>query len=182
MFYFTILSVLILIYMMYAPLIILKLNYKINKKKFIIIWIKRLFSVYILFLIYVLFLNRKYTNIITLVPFETINRYFRALKNNNIEVKFFISNIIGNLLLFAPMGFFIPIIFNKKIKNIFSYMLVNLLIILSAEITQYITKTGSCDIDDVILNFLGAIIFYLLLKLKSVKKIINIIFSCDFFV
>ena len=50
-----------------------------------------------------------------------------------------------------------------------------MIIILSlfVEILQFITYRGSTDIDDIILNTIGAIIVYILMKTKIVKNILE---------
>ena len=44
---------------------------------------------------------------------------------------------------------------------------------LSVEILQFITYRGSTDIDDVILNTIGAVIVYVLMKTKFAKKLLE---------
>ena len=41
------------------------------------------------------------------------------------------------------------------------------------EILQFITYRGSADIDDVILNTIGAIIVYMLMKTKLIKNFLE---------
>ena len=84
-----------------------------------------------------------------------------------------IINLVTNLLLFAPMGFFIPILFDKEIKSIKQFGIVMILITILVEIVQFITYSGSTDIDDIILNITGATIVYMLMKTKFVKRLLN---------
>lgn len=139
--------------------------------------LKTAFFIYCLFLITVLFLCRIHKSgarNLNLIPFYTINRYFLAYKNNNINNFLFYINIIGNLLLFVPMGIFIPLLFKNKIKNFFQFFLLSFLIIVLIEIIQFITCTGTADIDDVILNQSGAFISYIITQLcKKAKKCID---------
>lgn len=140
--------------------------------------LKSIFFIYCLFLITVLFLCRIHKNEarnLNLIPFDTINRYFLAYKNNNINNFLFYINIIGNLLLFVPMGIFIPLLFKNKIKNFFQFFLLSFLIIVLVEIMQFITCTGTADIDDVILNQSGALISYIITQVSKniVKKRID---------
>lgn len=96
---------------------------------------------------------------INLTPFETIFLYLKELPYSYIAIK----NIFGNLVLFVPFGFLLPMIFHQK----FSYKsitLISLLLILFVEIMQYILKIGSFDIDDIILNLSGAICGYWLMR------------------
>ena len=66
--------------------------------------------------------------------------------------------LIGNILMFIPMGILLPLVFKKiNKKNIF---IISILITLSIEILQPIVGR-SFDIDDIIMNFIGIIIGYL---------------------
>ena len=104
---------------------------------------------------------------VNLEPFATLNRYIRALQKGYIEPEIAYLNIGANLILFAPMGFFMSVLFKLKI---ISFSIINLIIITLIELIQYITSTGSADVDDVILNLLGAIITYFLMQNKFVKE------------
>ena len=72
-------------------------------------------------------------------------------------------NLWGNIVPFAPIGFLLPLVFDK-LKSFLSLFLISLGIIVFFELFQLVTKLGSCDIDDVILNMLGVVIGYLVLK------------------
>ena len=79
--------------------------------------------------------------------------------------------LIGNMLMFIPMGIMLPLVLkNINKKNIF---VIAILIILSIEILQPIVGR-SFDIDDIIMNFIGSIIGYLavtiFIKLKETNK------------
>ena len=79
--------------------------------------------------------------------------------------------IVGNFLMFIPMGIMLPLVFkNINKKNIF---VIAILITLSIEILQPIVGR-SFDIDDIIMNFIGSIIGYLavtiFIKLKEINK------------
>ena len=105
-----------------------------------------------------------------LVPFKTINNYMNALDNRIVSSSVVINNLIGNFVLFLPMGFFLPEI-TGKCCFIRSEALI-LIMILLAEIIQLITGLGSFDVDDIILNFTGSIIGYsaFLICKKSIRK------------
>ena len=44
---------------------------------------------------------------------------------------------------------------------------------LLVEVLQFITYRGATDIDDVILNTMGAVIIYLIMKTKFAKKLLE---------
>lgn len=88
-------------------------------------------------------------------------------------------NIILNIAMFVPFGFFLPFLWEKAKKYWVTY-LAGLGFTLFIELTQFITGTGIFEADDIINNFYGAIIgfgFYqiaetvwLIWKKQSVKK------------
>ena len=67
------------------------------------------------------------------------------------------KNVIGNFILFIPMGFFTPCLFPKvRVWSIRKYVLAMAALIIGIEIFQLLFMCGQCDIDDVILNLSGA--------------------------
>ena len=159
-----------------------------EKSKIRNFWLKALFIIYCLLLITILFLNNEYRmggfqNINTfskehfetsnVIPFATIIEYIIGVISNDINAGIVIINFATNLLLFAPMGFFIPILFQSKIKNIKQFVIMIIILTLIVEILQFITYRGSTDIDDIILNTIGAVIVYLIMKTKFVKKLLK---------
>ena len=159
-----------------------------EKSKIRNFWLKALCIVCCLLLVTILFLNNEYRmggfqNINTfskehfetsnVIPFATIIEYIIGVISNDINAGIVIINFATNLLLFAPMGFFIPILFQSKIKNIKQFVIMIIILTLIVEILQFITYRGSTDIDDIILNTIGAVIVYLLMKTKFVKKLLK---------
>lgn len=151
-------------------------------------WLKILFIIYCLLLITVLFLNNEYRmyvfqniNIFSkehfemsnIIPFATIIDYISRLVSNEINAGIVIINFATNLLLFAPMGFFIPMLYSDRIKNIKQFAILMIIITLIVEVLQFITFRGSTDIDDIILNTLGAVIVYIIMKTRFVKKLLK---------
>lgn len=73
--------------------------------------------------------------------------------------------IVGNFLMFIPMGILLSLCFeNVNKKNIFKYAV---LIPLAIEVLQLVVGR-SFDIDDLVMNFLGIVIGYFIVEL--VKK------------
>ncbi|MGN1031190.1 MAG: VanZ family protein [Butyricicoccaceae bacterium] len=94
---------------------------------------------------------------VNLHPFTTIRMYL----SGRAGVWNAVRNLGGNILVFAPMGIFIPLL-RKKLAFPTTFFTA-LAISGSIELIQYKTGLGSCDIDDVILNVFGAMLFCLLL-------------------
>ena len=161
-----------------------------EKNKIRDFWLRILFIIYCILLITILFLNNEYRmydfhgiNIntfsrehfetINIIPFSTIIGYIYGLLFKDVSMSIVIINLVTNLLLFSPMGFFIPLLFKNRITNIKQFIILIIILSLFVEILQFITYRGSTDIDDIILNTMGAIIVYALMKTKLVKKILK---------
>ena len=82
-----------------------------------------------------------------------------------------IYNLAGNVLLFIPLGFFLPTIWSR-LQKWWKTLLISALLVTFVEILQALTLQGTCDVDDLILNTLGALIVYLgfCITKKSPKK------------
>ena len=101
---------------------------------------------------------------VNLVPFQTINNYIRQLDGPIHTIALY--NLLGNIVLFIPFGFFIPSIWGKC-NALWKMLLIALLVPLFIEATQYFIGR-SVDVDDVILNALAIIIGYILFLIFAV--------------
>lgn len=104
-----------------------------------------------------------------LVPFKTINGYLLAISNESMNLIIPIKNLAGNVAAFLPMGIFLPY-FIKRLNRFKSFTITMTVMILSVEIIQLVTRRGSLDIDDFILNMIGALIGYGFWKLMIDRK------------
>lgn len=95
---------------------------------------------------------------VNLVPFQTINIYIGQLGGPIHTIALY--NLLGNILLFIPFGFFFPSIW-LKCNSWAKMLLIALCIPFFIEATQYFIGR-SVDVDDVILNTLAIIIGYIL--------------------
>lgn len=96
---------------------------------------------------------------LNLTPFATIKLYINGLKSGNISLGYFFINIFGNFLMLMPLSFFVPTLI-EKINKFYKFLIFVILFAICIELLQILFLTGSCDIDDVILNVLGASISY----------------------
>lgn len=69
-----------------------------------------------------------------------------------------INEVLPNVIMLIPLGFFLPIVF-KKMRKIYNTAIIVFLTTVSVELIQYFVGR-STDIDDIILNILGGIIGY----------------------
>ena len=118
-----------------------------------------------------------FDNFSNLIPFKTIIGYIQRLINGTINSNIVFVNILGNLIAFAPTGFFIPVLFGEKIKSLIKFASLIAITVLIVEIIQFITFTGQLDVDDIIINTVGAVVIYLLMKTKMVKNILQKLFE-----
>ena len=133
------------------------------------------FGMYLALLFYFLFLNhwwhRSSIDVeMNLTPFSTIKMYIKDF--DSIMESKPILNLLGNFICLMPLSFFLKYIFKKQ-NNTFIFLITLLLCSFGIETMQYLTKTGSFDIDDIMLNTSGAILMYLILKFKSIDLIIK---------
>ncbi len=107
-----------------------------------------------------------------LIPFTEITRY-------KIGTHGFYMNVIGNILIFVPFGYFVSTYIKaKKVSHIF---LVTLITSFTVEFVQYHIGR-SFDVDDILLNVVGAIIGFLLyVGFKAIQKHLPGIFKSDLF-
>ena len=134
----------------------------VNKKEFV--FYKELFLfafiVYSLCLFYVVTVEDQNYGTNNFIPFKEITRY-------ELFSSYFIHNIVGNILLFVPFGYFVSTIL--KTKKPFAIIIISIIASLTIEITQYLIGR-TFDIDDIILNLFGCILGYLVFLLVYILE------------
>lgn len=103
---------------------------------------------------------------VNLVPFKTIRNYWHMVRQYGINGgnRIWWQNLVGNLVLFAPMGCLLPLLF-PGFRTFVRTFLFTMFVVICVEGLQLITFTGSCDVDDLILNMAGCVAGYLVYKL-----------------
>ena len=114
---------------------------------------------------------------INLVPFKTIMTFVKEF-DSMYSTSQIMLNLFGNVCAFMPMALFLPLLFKRQNK-VFQFVITLTLMILGIEFLQLITGSGRFDIDDLILNLFGAVLVYLLFKIKSVNALIHNIFLLE---
>lgn len=104
---------------------------------------------------------------VNLIPFKTIFLYITGTElikvlNPGDVINVRILNLFGNLLMFMPMGFFLPIITKKH--SFKTTLCISVIITVLIEIIQFFIGRSS-DIDDVILNSIGCCLGFLCFSL-----------------
>lgn len=122
-------------------------------------------------------LNSYLKNSFNFIPFHTIISYINKF-NSLYDTRTIMFNLFGNLIALMPMAFFLPLLFKKQNK-LKTFLMTIISIVIGIEFAQFITLSGSCDIDDLILNVLGALIMFGILNIKSVKDLVRNIFLLE---
>lgn len=142
----------------------------INKEKFVFHkdFYTLLFILYMLALYYLLLsTDNAFAYGSNLIPFKEMTRYAIGSRG-------FFYNVLGNIVLFIPFGFFVSYYIQaNKTRHI---TIIAFITSLTAELIQY--KIGRAfDVDDIILNVVGALLGFLayiglkLIKNKLPKKL-----------
>lgn len=127
-----------------------------------------LFAVYLFLLFYVLFFSEGYGRTVeersysyNLVLLQEIKRFWYYRKQVGFQAMFL--NIYGNVICFLPFGAILPVL-NKRCRNLIVITLLSFEFSLLVETVQLITKVGTFDVDDLLLNTIGGILGYLIFK------------------
>lgn len=139
-------------------------------------WIKLIFAVYLLVLVKVIIFKYPYARLYAItqtwrrdvilegletanfVPFKTVKMYIKyADKLNSFE------NLAGNIVAFVPFGILFPLLRGVK-RNFLDVFANALILVLGIEIFQLFSAFGAFDVDDIILNCLGAALGYFIYK------------------
>ncbi len=83
-----------------------------------------------------------------------------------------VRNLVGNLVLLAPLGFLLPAFF-KPVRRVEKMLGIGFLVSLGIELTQLLLKVRIFDVDDLILNTLGVLIGFSALLLLSKLSILS---------
>ena len=125
---------------------------------------KVLFVLYIFFLLYFLIfsdwygrtgVSREYQY--NLVLFKEIKRFIEYREELGAFAVF--TNLFGNILIFMPFGFFISMA--SRARGFFMTLFYSFGLSLCVEVFQLLTKVGSFDVDDLLLNTIGGVLGYI---------------------
>lgn len=144
------------------------MNYKKHKKMYrMAAWL--LFGLYLILMVYFLFFAESMgrTSVgqeyhYNLKPFKEIQRYLTYYDVIGPYTVFL--NLAGNILAFVPFGLFFPLL-SRRNRGFLKVTLISFEVSMLVELIQLITRVGSCDVDDIILNTLGGVIGYFCFKI-----------------
>lgn len=137
-----------------------------KKKNSLVTWV--CFVAYLLLLGYVLFYGSQFGREdhaeyrYNLTLFQEIGRYY-SIGVRTGSWNLFWLNVIGNICVFIPLGVFLPKLFTRC-RNLFFVIVLSLELSLVVEVVQLVTRVGSFDVDDLLLNTIGGILGYIIYK------------------
>ncbi len=138
----------------------------------ILSWI--LFALYIAVLVYFMFFSDMLGRTDTtqayehnLILFREIRRFWTYRSRFGFFSVFL--NLAGNVLVFMPFGLLLPIM-SKKLKGFFRVVLLGFILSLAVESIPLATGTGCFDVDDLLLNTIGAALGFLIYVLLSRRR------------
>ena len=142
----------------------LRITYIIKYKPKVIFYKEMIyfgFILYVLCLFYVVTFQDVSWSTSNYVPFKEMFRY-------SFGSRLFFKNVVGNMLMFMHFGFFVAYIL--KLKKVWIMSLLSLIVSLTIETIQSIIGRVF-DVDDIILNVIGAILGFLVFKIVYFLKL-----------
>jgi glycopeptide antibiotics resistance protein len=125
---------------------------------------------YSLSLSYLVFFARRRRHLderfLNLIPVRNTLKNFAILDTNSAKDLYnYYSNLAGNILLFVPLPFVISLLYKAKNRKIILLIAVGVSVVI--ELIQYTFMIGVADIDDILLNTMGAVLGLILLRTKN---------------
>lgn len=96
-----------------------------------------------------------------LIPFDTVV-YVVGLYKRNLNLSYLLSNLFGNFLIYMPLSYFLPYFWGKMRKTL-PFSIVLFVVTSFFEVTQAFFCLGEFDTDDILFNFFGAFVFYIII-------------------
>ena len=105
------------------------------------------------------------TGLVSFIPGRTTIGCYRQLTGTPVEVVICNMQMLGNILVFVPMGMLLPLVWHRP-RSALATIGAALAASVVIEVIQYLQQSmgmqRSVDVDDVILNVFGALIGYML--------------------
>ena len=129
-----------------------------------------LLILYSLVMVYLLLLDRPVLvqRSINLVPLRTVQQFEYLLRQQNGVYLTAIAfvNLAGNVVLFVPLGFLPPMVW-PKLRTWLRALGAAAGAVICVEAAQYFLYRGAADVDDLLLNLLGAAIGFLIFRITE---------------
>ena len=125
-----------------------------------------LFLLYVAALVYILFFSERYGRTDTnqamrynLMPLREIRRFWN--NRGSLGRRMVFLNLFGNILIFSPFAAILPVLF-RGMRRPFRTIGLGILVSLWIEMLQLVTRVGSFDVDDILLNAVGCAVGYVI--------------------
>ncbi len=125
-----------------------------------------LFLVYVLAVIYFMFLADSFNRVEGMGAYRYNLQLFQEIKRFpsmwNVHGPWWaLVNLMGNVVVFMPFGFFLPML-RSGLRNGLGITILTFLFSLCVETMQLVFKIGVFDVDDLLLNTIGGMIGYII--------------------
>lgn len=128
-----------------------------------------LLGIYLACLIYFMFFSESYGRTAAhrdyhynLVLFREIRRFIQY--RHVVGTMAVLINVAGNVAVFIPLGFALPVLF-ERIHSFGQVVILSFSISLLAETMQLVLRVGCFDVDDLLLNTIGGCIGYVIYRI-----------------
>lgn len=103
-----------------------------------------------------------------LIPFKEIRRFW--IYREQLGMLAVLLNLVGNVAAFMPCGFLLPAI-SRRSRHFTGAAVVGFFISFLIECTQLVFRVGSFDVDDIILNTVGAAVGFAINRAVQRRRI-----------
>ncbi len=143
-----------------------------KKRTKVLCWI--LFALYLAVLIYFLFFADRLGRTDMTQTYEANRTLFREIRRfwvyrKQLGYAAVFLNLAGNVLVFMPFGFLLPIM-GRRLRGFFRIILLGFALSLAVECIQLITGTGCFDVDDLFLNTVGSALGFLIFAIMQHRR------------
>jgi len=126
---------------------------------------KILFVLYVVFIVWFLIFSDWYGRAGELNEYHYNLELFKEIKrfwNYREQLGYFVmlENLLGNVIIFVPFGFFLPMA--SRYQSFFSTLYASFGLSLCVEVFQFVTRVGSFDVDDLLLNTIGGVMGHII--------------------
>ena len=134
---------------------------------------KIFFVLYVIFVFYFLLISEVYGRSSKMQEYHYNLVFLKEIKrfwNYREQLGTFatMTNLLGNVLVFLPLGFFMPTA--SKSRSFIDTTFYSLALSLVVEISQLFMKVGCFDVDDLLLNTIGGMIGFLAFSICNVMR------------
>lgn len=153
---------------------------KINLFREILLWVMFLYVIFLLFRTFepfTILIQREHQRA-NFVPLQGILSMIEkaSIFDQDMTRRIVFVNIVGNILIFSPLGMTIPLL-EKRLNKGWLVVLLGLLFSLTIEIAQTFLVDRVFDVDDLILNSFGTLVGFLVYAILNQIKPVRTFFD-----